>query len=225
MADKSLLHCPHCGQTSKLIPIKSDIAQAGAPAGVFQSVASSFAADDITEAVTVERKSFWASEGVNDAIRGLAAAGIIVGYGWYAGIEAAGTIAAGAALAAVVGFPVLKLWWHRPGRPAAPGAKEKTVKLKVESQEGHTIYRDEITDRNTIEQLSNLGDALVKHPELKDNFSKAKIRKYCGIGGRRYDAIKAELERLNFCFVKPNNRTVITPRCQALLRKHATIPH
>lgn len=218
---KGLSTCPHCGKSSKMIPLTSR-PRAATTAGTFQSTESFM--DIPLAAPTIEQRSFWANESVSHAITGIFAGGVVLIYGWWYDV-ANGPIVAGVILAGIVGLPILKMWWYRPKDEGPLSQVEKTVKLKVEAKEAGTIYLDEITERRVIESLSRLGNALLQNPDLETNFSKAAIGRLCKIGGRRYDAIIAEFKRLNYAFVTPNNRTVLTPRCRALLRKSATIPH
>jgi len=186
----SISTCPHCGKKSKLIPL------AGPTHfhkdSVFESISTSFV-DDSPEPITkIETRSFWASEAINDALRGIFAAGAAVafGYAWQQS-SIAGMWAAGIAFVGIVAFPTLRILANRPAKQQHSEPGKATIQVEhVSDDKAHWILA-ELNPAITQANLTAVARVVVdsdfswsmaanckagltqpKHHKLKDDFVK-----------------------------------------------------
>lgn len=131
----SQLVCPHCGKTSKLIPVSSKREKKStSQKEIFKSSAATF--PDQPELEIIEQRSFWASDVANYGLTALFAGGVVFGFSRWYGIETiwTGVFIAGIMLVVGVGLPILKIFLHAPPRLPKPD-KPTTIKIEQQSED------------------------------------------------------------------------------------------
>jgi len=197
--------CPHCDKPIKL--------SKGLP--TFESTAPF---DYGPEAEPPEiRRNLWASDGVTYSIAGVFVGATLLSFSWWYNLDA-GVFIAGGALFTGVGLHILKLILYRP-RPASAdpvASGQTTIKVEHWDQErGHVTLNEFQDKRITLSLLKTVAKAIIVD---EVNFSKPQLTKYSGISQRRYDILKSEFYRLNFCYTDKANRTHLLRSGRAFLR-------
>ncbi len=194
------------------------------PAGLLQSVARGFGSEP--EPVThVERheetRSFWASDGITYTIAGLFAGGVVLVYTWSYDLGG-GAWVAGVALAAGLGLHIFKIVLHRPynPNPEPKAGGKQIISFEIHERQGQNIHTDlfEIQDESiTIEDLRSIAVAWCDGV----SFAREPMNKEAGVSQPKFRKIKKELEGQNMCYTDKANKTHLTLRGKAALRKLA----
>lgn len=194
------------------------------PAGLLQSVARGFGSEPgpVTHVERHEEtRSFWASDGITYTIAGLFAGGVVLVYTWSYDLGG-GAWVAGVALAAGLGLHIFKIVLHRPYNPNPEPTKpgKQTIAVEISERQGQNIHTtlDEIQDESiTIDELRRVAVAWSEGTP----FSREPMRKAAKLSQPKMRKIKKEFELLNMCFTDKGNRTHLTLRGKAVLRKLA----
>jgi len=196
MADQSIIVCPHCNKSSKLIPLKNPPAVPSgnsSPGSLFSSISTSFVDDpptEPTEYTNTSQSSFWRNESVTHALAAIFAGCVLVGYSWWYEVPN-GVIVAGTMLALIIGLPILKIWLHKPTAIQQQASEPGKTTIQVEhisDDKAHWIMA-ELNPAITQTNLSAVARAVVdndftwsmaanckagltqpKHHKLKDDF-------------------------------------------------------
>lgn len=201
MSANHLTTCPHCGQQ---FPLKK----------AFENTAAAAFEDAPPR---LHKTSFWQSDG---AVYSLAAAAsgtfVLLAGGWYE-FEYTGLMAASLSVVTGLGLHVLKIMLHAPARPILP--KPDTVTIKIEQtgtdENPRGIKLDTLADGITLEELRRVAGAI----EAGHNFSRPALVLHARISQNKYAKIKAEFERLGYCYTDPGNRTHLLRAGKAFLRQ------
>lgn len=225
---KQELICPHCGKSSKLIPILSKPQlQATHRRGLLES--SITALSDQPEIEVIESRSFWTNDAVTYSIVALFAGGVIIAFSWWYKIEA-GVFIAATMLLVGIGLHVLKIILHAPPKlPPPPG--KTTIKIEQQSEDKEhwllaeldfiypaKFYRvmNEVDKKQkwTRKLTTNSGLSQGQHAKLQDKFielgylfplpDNAKGYYISGSGRRAFKQIVAFGGRAN---IKPVSKT------------------
>ena len=166
--------------------------------------------------------TFPADGPMSDAVLFLTVLGGFSGVAWFAaslaGVPAWLGPAAGLVLTA--GLAGVRAWRSGPVDGGALAGDELTIKVESWTDEGHVLL-DEIRDKSiSLEDWRKVAGAIVKG----SNFSRPSLCSAAGISQTTYHKIVAEFERLNFAHKAAGNRTILSPRALAFLRKIDALP-
>lgn len=210
--------CQHCKQQNLFVAFpRADKSLAHSEPGLttFQNT-SEFISEIPESSTVIERRNFWASDAINYTLTGLFSGGVIAVYFWYNDIGN-GSIVALVTLTGVIGLPILKLFLNRT-RGIVEAVRDETI-IRIESwdnPDGSKILLNEFNDKRiTMPMLESVATAVIKN---KVNFSRPALTKAAGISQGKYHALKAEFERLDFCYTDDGNRTHLLHRGKNFLR-------
>jgi len=208
--------CPHCHQIVRVIPLGGS----GTEFQEFESTA------DLSDApMTTPRskaKGFWAAEGTNAAIIGLFAGFLVWLYCWWYAYDPLWSVIVG--LVAGVGLMILRVVLYAPPRPRMEKPEPKTMVIQVEqlTEDKKHWLLDEFSDKITLNDLRKTSKAVFELDRAK-LISQATICQQ-GLSQPKARLILDEFRRLNLAYTTKQNRTILTLRGVALLRKVAALP-
>ena len=217
----NILTCPHCKGQIKAIPLKHNLPPggdvSGSPLSTFKNLANSpfVEAPDYYPVEIKQHANFWASDGATYALAGIFTGGVLLSFAWWYDIHL-GPVIAGGALVVGIGLHILKIVLHRPPSLSDPNPGEMVIKVEQwDFEQGQAILQEFQDDRITIDLLTGVAEAVVKDG---CNFSRPALGKAANISQGQYHALKAEFERLNFCYTDKANKTHLLRRGKAFLR-------
>jgi hypothetical protein len=86
------------------------------------------------------------------------------------------------------------------------------------------LIGDKVSINNNLYEVSyyipNLAKELNSNPPFANNFSLTEIKRVCKIGGHRATKIRNFFIDKNYAYVAPNNRTVLLPHTEYLLKNY-----
>ena len=208
--------CPHCQNIIMALPAK-------ASSVTFQHTNPALEIQPEERQTVIEKKSFWASDGVTYSLAGLFAGGIAWLVMWLVEWPVVPAVIIGFMVG--VGLHVLKILTHAPARPAAPSQpKTKKIKIEVEawSEDKRHAILNELDERITLADLKKAAQAaILTGPQTI--ISREGLTSL-GLSQPKARLILNELKRLNFAHTNAQNRTILSLRGQAFLRKVSTLP-
>lgn len=227
MAEFILTRCQFCGKTNKhyLAPAPQQLgAKAPNSPTLFQDVVKTSSVygqtgtDQDPDALPGYWRSYWSSESGT-----YLSTSILAGVGTYTlcyayGFDVSWSVVSG--LAVGVGLPLLKVILYAPHRPPETGSKTIKVEMKEASSTGTRLYLDEFDQRISEPDLSKASRAMYpdRYNPAQFQISRSSLTRQT-LSQTKSRLILDELKRLHFTFVTAQNKTILTPRGRALLRK------
>lgn len=215
------LTCPRCRQASayKMIPFAG--ATEPATTGAAYEFHSAFETLGGPEMVSRHAPaSFWHSDGTTYAVAGLTGFAFVWLACWWYDLPFA--LAPLTGIATGLGLHVAKIILHAP--PKLPGSDVKETVIKVEhwSEDNQHVLLNDLDARIELGELQKVARAVVLDG---CNFSRPALTKAANISQGKYSIINDDFRRLNFAFTTKANKTTLTPRAMAFLRKVASLPY
>lgn len=214
------LTCPHCRQASTY----KMFATGQAPAADLNPFEFQSTADPLAPAIISRRSpgSFWHSDGATYTVAGLTGFSFVwLGCWWY---ELPFALAPLTGIATGLGLHFAKIILHAPPKIKLPAPESKETVIKVEhwSEDNQHVLLNDLDSRIEMSELQRVARAVVLD---NCNFSRPALTKAAKISQGKFNIINDDFRRLNFAFTTSANRTVLTPRALAFLRKVASLPY
>lgn len=136
-----------------------------------------------------------------------------------------GWVAAAVGVSLTAGLAGIRAWRPPESSQNVTGqgnSDELTIQIET-LDNGVPVMFDEIEDETiSIDDLRKVARAVVVDGS---NFSRPALCSDAGISQTTYHKINREFQRLNFAHPGPGNRTILSPRALAFLRKVYSLPH